>query len=153
MYDISSIYFAYKTNVNVQFEREVKVQMPAVTICANTSYLTKPEFMNQTLVSQSGSSISYLPLGQQLLNATISAQDFFNKCEVMKPISFEDKFTEDYIGCENISKIQESIDYNRKCFTLFSQINDQDDDKFRIDHDIILRDNAFPMYMIYLNNR
>ena len=101
-----------------------------------------------------GGKLKELPLGEQLVNATINGEQFFNMCQVMKPIALENKFTDDYIGCENISKIQETIDSSRKCFTLFSQINDQDDDDlFRIDHDIILRDNAFPLYQIHLNNK
>ena len=87
------------------------------------------------------------------LNATITGREFFNKCDVMKPISLEDRYSADYIGCENISQIQETIDFNRKCYTLFSQFDNQEEDKYRIDHDIILRDNAFPLYMIYLNNK
>lgn len=55
--DISSIYFSYETDVNVDFEREVMVQIPGVTICINSSltvredYITSrfPELLNSSL--------------------------------------------------------------------------------------------------------
>lgn len=162
VYDISSIYFSYSTTVSVKFEREVRVELPAVTICTNTSYVTRHDYMKRRFGDVlgnnsdqkwiSGHYLRNLTLGEQLKNATIRAEQFFRKCLVMKPISMEETFADDYIGCENISRIEETIDYNRKCFTMFSQLKNESDDNYRIDHDVILRDNNFPLYLFYMNH-
>ncbi len=159
--DISQIYFSYKTNVNVRFEREVMIQMPAITLCTNTSFVARqqylmqkfPNHLNETAQKWAfGKYLRKLSLKEQLLNATISPQQFFNSCSVMKPIAFEEKYDIDYIGCENVSQYQQYIDYHRKCFTIFSQLHNENNDNYIVDHDIILRDNGFPLYKIVLNN-
>ena len=152
--------------MNVQFEREAKVELPSITLCTNISYAARYDYLSSKYGQPSANfsdspdqkwlfneHLRRLPLREQLLNATITGHQFFNSCKVMKPISMEGLFVEDYIGCENISKVEESVDKHRKCFTLFSQNNGQNENNYRIDHDIILRDNAFPLYQIILNNR
>ena len=42
--DISNIYFSYETDVSVNFEREVMVQIPGVTICINSSLAVREDY-------------------------------------------------------------------------------------------------------------
>ena len=43
--DVSSIYFAYDTTVNVNFENEIVVQIPGITICTNLSLTVNEDYM------------------------------------------------------------------------------------------------------------
>lgn len=36
--DVSGIYFAYDTTINVNFEREIMVELPGITICTDVSW-------------------------------------------------------------------------------------------------------------------
>ena len=166
MCDISKLYFSYKTNVNIQFETEARVELPGVTLCTNTSYVIESEYLRQSFGShlvdteeRNGTTpamdryLRNLTLGEQLLNGTVGGKKFFKSCKVMKPISMDYNFTKDYIQCETISKYVESITYQRKCYTISSQLKGESDDNYRIDHDIAVQDNAFPLYFIHLNHK
>jgi len=61
-----------------------------------------------------------LPIHLQHKN-TISAIQFFDTCELPTPIGYQKGLTYNYkkINCSAISKIVETISYDRKCFTLF----------------------------------
>jgi hypothetical protein len=43
--DISKIYFSYETDVNVDFEREVMVQIPGMTVCINASLAAREDYI------------------------------------------------------------------------------------------------------------
>ena len=45
--DISKIYFNYETNVNVNFEREIMVSIPGVTICINVSHTIREDYIKE----------------------------------------------------------------------------------------------------------
>jgi len=65
--DISSIYFSYETDVNVDFEREAMVQIPGVSICINSTLTARedylvhkfPELVNATQIEVGGGTSQY----------------------------------------------------------------------------------------------
>jgi hypothetical protein len=67
-----------------------------------------------------------------------SAEEVFNNtCKVMKSMSF--KSSEFTIDCELISPIRQTIDYYFSCFTFFSQLNREENDKYIIDYDLSIK--------------
>ena len=97
--DISHIYFSYETTVNVQFKREVVVEMPAITLCTNISYVTRYEYLKDRYANELsnttdtdknkwifGEYLWKLSLEEQLMSGTIDSANFFNSCTVMKPM-------------------------------------------------------------------
>lgn len=164
--DISGIYFRYETDVHVNFEREAMVQLPGVTVCLNSSLTVRedfiasrfPEVVNSTAFANSkfhilGEQLRKLTLREQLYEATMGYREIFNSCMIMKPVAFEESTSDDYINCEQVAPILEYITYSKKCFFLSSQLEKQDPKRYLVDHDTTLRDNAFPLFQIKLNNR
>ncbi|XP_046912658.2 uncharacterized protein LOC124493606 [Dermatophagoides farinae] len=167
--DVSRIYFAYDTNVNVMFERETAVEIPGVTICMDLFKVANEEYLEEHYSKQLKQFAEYeekedkygayeklfknLTLYEILNNATHSSETVFNECRVIKPIAFEDQQKDDYINCTLISSIHESINDARKCFSIGLQLKNESDDLFHIDHDITIRDNGFPLYEIGLFNK
>ncbi|XP_027199513.2 uncharacterized protein LOC113793653 [Dermatophagoides pteronyssinus] len=165
--DVSRIYFAYDTNVNVMFERETKVEIPAITICMDLFKVANDEYIEENYSNQLkhfaenkvNKYSAYKKLFQNLTlyellnNATYSSEKVFNKCRIIKPIAIENNETDDYINCTFISPIHESLTDVKKCFSIGLQLNNQSDDYFYIDHDMTIRDNGFPLYQISLFNK
>jgi hypothetical protein len=158
---VSRLYFEYKTNVNVRFERERLVQMPAITICSNVTqtirrdYLMKrfPLYINK--ITEKWILTQYLrrlTIREQLLNATVSPHQFFNSCSVMKPIAYEDRHDIEYVDCKNISEYRQYINYYVKCFTIVSQLNNENNDNYIVDYDATVRDNGFQLFHLLLND-
>jgi len=81
----------------------------------------------------------------------------------MKPLAFEHYFpapnkyfnnTPGYMNCSLISPIHEYVTYSKKCFLIASELSyNLPPDHFIVDHDITLRDNGFPLFLIKLNNQ
>lgn len=80
-------------------------------------------------------------------------REIFNSCLIMKPVALEESTTEDYIDCEQVAPILEYITYVKKCFLISSQMSQENEKRYLVDHDTTLRDNAFPLFQINLNNR
>ncbi|OTF75638.1 degenerin-like protein [Euroglyphus maynei] len=128
--DVSRIYFAYDTNVNVMFEREIKVEIPGVTICANLGMIANEDYLRENYRSRLESMPEYperkyraykkllrnLTLDEQLNRATISAKQLFHECRIMTPIAFENS-TENidgFIPCSHVAPIHEFLTYSKK---------------------------------------
>nr|XP_046912508.1 uncharacterized protein LOC124493476 [Dermatophagoides farinae] len=163
---VSRIYFAYNTDMNVIFKRETKIDIPAITICSNISkmanevyllgkYSTKLKQMNeypQAKYLAYEKLLKNLTLNEQLNLATISAEQLFHHCKIVKPMAFERTIAGDYISCTDIVPIREFISLKKKCYSIGLQLNDESNDRFIIDHDTTIRDNGFPLMIIHLLN-
>ena len=93
--DISYLYFQYKTNINVRLVKESVVEMPALTICTNVSQTIRSDYLMNRFNNESHQrldkwtqtrQLQSFSLREQLLNATISSDQLFNSCSVLKPI-------------------------------------------------------------------
>ena len=169
--DISGVYFAYETTVSVQFKREVIVEMPALTICTNISYAANTTYLRHRYADQLSNItdspenkwifvqfIRNLTLNEQLMNATIGSHEFIDNCLVLQPIGITqvDRYAEDgYIRCKHVANVEESITYERKCFTIMSQNTSQlgNNANYRVDHNMMFRDNAFPLYSVVVYDK
>nr|XP_027199509.1 uncharacterized protein LOC113793650 [Dermatophagoides pteronyssinus] len=167
--DVSRIYFAYDTNVNVMFEREVKVEIPGITVCANLGMIANEDYLLEHYRSRLESMSEYperkyraykkllrnLTLDEQLNKATISHKQLFHECRIMTPIAFENS-TENkdgFMPCNHVAPIHEFLTYSKKCFSIGLQLNDEPNDRYIIDHDATVRDNGFPLFEIRLLNK
>lgn len=161
--DVSSIYFSYETNVNVDFERENMVEIPGVTICTNSTFTLSNEFIDKNYPNLTslyndhpakyyfrGKLLKNLTLNEQLNIATVDYKQIFNSCMIMKPLAFES--SEDYIECDEVAPIRQFITYYKKCYSIALQLNNEPSERYIVDHDTTLRDNGFPLFKIILNN-
>ncbi|KAF7492294.1 hypothetical protein SSS_08620 [Sarcoptes scabiei] len=168
--DVSGIYFAYDTTINVNFEREIMVELPGITICTDVSWTfakqyadNNTDFLDLLQSTNEESEFEFhdrvwkrlhnLTLSEQLNRATIDSKQFFNSCLIMKPIDFENVVDDDYVQCDQVSPIYQYITYSKKCFSIGLRLNNESVNRFRIDHDTNLRDNGFPLIQIRLNQR
>lgn len=71
----------------------------------------------------------------------------------MTPIAFEGNEQGDYLECSRLAPVREYLTYYKKCFFIASQLHDERSDKYKVDHDTVLRDNGFPLFQIKLNNK
>lgn len=71
----------------------------------------------------------------------------------MKTRFFEDQTSDDMINCSQVSPIAQYLNIYTKCFTVMSQLDDRNDDKYRIDHDISVSDNGFFLLEMILNKK
>lgn len=163
---VSRIYFAYNTNMNVIFERETKIDLPAITICTNITKLANENYLLKKYSSELQQSNEYpqakylaygklfknLTLNEQLNFATISTEQLFYQCKIVKPIAFERTTNEDYISCTDIVPIREFLTINKKCFSIGLQLNNESNDRFIIDHNTNVHDNKFSLMIIQLSN-
>ncbi|CAG2118424.1 unnamed protein product, partial [Medioppia subpectinata] len=157
----------YETTVSVVLEKAQVVELPSFTICTNISYAVDADYLrhrypNDTALANITDTeqnkwlfkpyLYNLTLEEQLLNGTIGANRFFNTCGVLKPRAVLSS-AEYYIECAWISPVVESINAEYKCFTMFSQNVSQlaDNDRYRVDHDVMFRDNAFPLTWFGMN--
>ncbi len=143
IYQISEIYFLYETTTYVKYEKEAKVSLPAITLCANKQYFVREECLkNLNLQKLKGNNTLqyYFNILSHLNNITIKEQfsaiyspkEIFNNvlnCFVMKTKNF----AEGYVNCDTITLIKMFIDYRHLCFNIFSQLNEELDDIYLAD--------------------
>ncbi|CAG2105146.1 unnamed protein product [Medioppia subpectinata] len=170
--DISVIYFRYETTVSTVLDIAQVVELPAITICTNVSYVVDADYLryrypNDTALAnitdtnenkwQYNQYLYNLTLEEQLLNGTIGANRFFNICGVRAPLALSNVSDRLYnhVHCTLVSPIVESINNYYKCFTLFNQNASQlaDSDRYRVDHDAEFRENKFSLFWFVLNTR
>ncbi|CAG2103926.1 unnamed protein product [Medioppia subpectinata] len=166
--NVSVIYFRYETTVSVVLEKAQVIELPSFTICTNVSYAIDADYLrhrypNDTALAnitdtnenkwQYNQYLSNLTLEEQLLNGTIGANRFFNECKVLIPRAMS--LSDTWIDCDLIAPVVQSISIQSKCFTMFSQNLSQlaDNDKYRVDHDVMFRDSAFALIWFGLNVR
>jgi hypothetical protein len=149
IYKICDNYFSYETNTYVRYEDEDKISLPAVTVCIRKNLLIREELLHH--FSPKELENRYSPLEESEIDAYLnnltvkeqfssiySAEEVFNNtCKVMKSMVF--KSSEFTIDCELISPVRQTIDYNFSCFTFFSQLNREENDKYIIDYDVNIK--------------
>lgn len=47
IYETSKIYFSYETTTKLEYDNEVKISLPAITICGLKQFYIRPEYMRQ----------------------------------------------------------------------------------------------------------
>ena len=92
--------------------------------------------------------LNKISIREQFL-ATLSYEEIFNNsCYVMKTIAFNQSV--DYLDCHEIASILTTIGYYWKCFRFFSQLSNQTDNKFLINHDVSTRENWKPIIYFHM---
>ncbi|XP_054157185.1 cytochrome P450 3A24-like [Oppia nitens] len=174
---ICQIYFSYKTTTFVDYDNIEEISLPAFTICFHKRDLLRQQYL--TNVSNNGNqkqSNDYNEkLDQLFINLTIRQQfqllqnwsDIVDNCNIYKPqqlintIINNNNTTNSYhntqlnrVDCHQISKIRQSIDFSRSCFTLFSQSPNQtiNDKQFIVDNDMAFNDLAQSLFYIKLKD-
>jgi hypothetical protein len=113
--------------------------MPAFNICSSNHHFVRKEFFNIIFKNDSNSRIDNTTKIANYLNklsikdqfrALQSAQEIIEKCRVMKTKGFN--LTNNCLHCYEISAIRMSINYYTLCFTILSQVNGEQDDKYSI---------------------
>lgn len=143
--ELTTLYYKYPTVVNVKLEKEMVIELPSMTICVSMLF-TKTALMekygkqikaemesigwtdtqNNTL-DLNGSKIfekySELALKQikieGLFGMSAKESDFIS-CNLSLPLLENSERGSD---CQSVSKVIESFNSNGKCFTYFSQLN------------------------------
>jgi len=91
-----------------------------------------------------------LPISEQFNVVFSSKQMFQNKCFVLRTTALNK--SDEYVSCETISKIRISVSLNRLCYTLFSQINKEVDDRYLVEYDVNTGNFDKHLILIYLSN-
>ena len=118
-FKLSQIYFTYETSTNVKYESESYVELPAITICyKKLNQLKEGDPWHAKYADYDG--FNKLTIGDQL--------EHLDELPV-RLISCDVAYTK---RCHDISYITWYITDKVYCFTLFSQLNNQTDDMFKV---------------------
>jgi hypothetical protein len=140
--EICVIYFSYQTTTDVRYKEELKVSLPAISICIPKEFmfdlrLTSSISPNETIKSLNSEKIlnylNKLTIKEQfknLLNIDVVLND---KCFVLA--SNKSNGNKYYVNCKKITPFRKSINSVSYCFTLFSQLNGENDENYLIDYD------------------
>ncbi|CAG2104716.1 unnamed protein product [Medioppia subpectinata] len=150
---------ACEGTVSVVLETVEVIELPAFTICTHVSNVINWEYLrhrypNDTKLANITDTVEHnwqyweylmnLTLEEQLLNGTIDANRFFKACKVLQPRALS--LSVQYVNCPLVAPVVESISETVKCFTMFSQnVKMSDNDQYRVDHDVMFRDNSFSL--------
>jgi hypothetical protein len=143
-YKICENYFSFEINTYVRYEDEDKISLPAITVCIKKHFLIREKYLSQ--FSSREESLNYTAIdlylntltNKEQFNAIYSAKEVFNNsCNVMKTMAFNGSQIQ--IKCDLISPIRQSIDYYKSCFTFFSQLNGENNDRYYIDYDLSIK--------------
>jgi hypothetical protein len=143
--ELATLYYKYPTVVNVKLEKEMIIELPSMTICVSM-FSTKSGLMvkyrkqiereilaisateseNKTIelnASKIFEKYSDLALKQikiaNLFDMSISESNFIS-CNLSLPLLVK---PERGFACHHVSAVIESFNSNGKCFTYFSQLN------------------------------
>ncbi len=142
---IGENYFSHETTTYARYEDEVMLSLPAITICIRKNFLvknlseissedTKTIIFNDSRINEFLNKLSV----KRQFSLIYSAKEIFNNsCQVLKPIFSID--TNSYVKCESISPVRQSIDYFQSCFTFFSQLNEENNDRYVIEYDVRIK--------------
>jgi len=158
VYWVCEIYFSYQTTTDVRYENEAIISLPAITLCTKKIFFIREEYLKQNNANYSEEDLkndekmneylNQLPINEQF-KVLYSTQEVFRRnCLVMKTIGFDKGRRE--LDCNQISPIRSSIDVHNICFTFFSQLNGEPDQRYLVDYDTKFRENWFAMIRIGL---
>ena len=145
VHDLIVRYLKYETITEITYESDAIYPLPGITICTNKKYLLKDEYLTKVLPNgfdKISMEDRYWIIEAYLNNLTISEQykllltpDEFlkNKCRVDNTMAFN--FSYEFVPCNNISSYNYSIGRVPYCFTLFSQLNGEPDERYLYNYD------------------
>ena len=147
---ICEIYFSYKTTISMSFENISEISLPAVSLCVEKSFLLKSQHFIQLSLNQSDRSPQTIQKIRRFINSkTIrgqmevmySKEYVFRKsssesCAVLRPKGISSEKVDDFVDCEEVSPIITSMDIYSMCFTFFSQLEEQQEDRYVIDYSV-----------------
>ena len=142
---ICEIYFSYETTVSMSYENSLQISLPSISVCFDKQFVIKPEFYEQMRAKNMFSEnevndrqmiVEFMNENQtmrQQIEVMYNFEDIFNNsCRVLTTIGIN--FTEDYISCQMVSKIRQSVDYKWNCFSLLSQLDEEPDERYIADY-------------------
>jgi hypothetical protein len=140
------IYLSYETITEAKYETETIISLPAITLCASKAYFIKKEFglkyfpNGKTSIHEIKDILNKLKIKDQF-ESLFSSEEVSNMigCSVMQTMAFNISNTlniTNRLKCEEISAVKISINFERYCFTLFSQMNGESDDRYLINYDV-----------------
>jgi hypothetical protein len=139
IYEISVIYFSYETTTDVRYEDEVMIELPAFTFCVPKVFMARIEYLKQSTnkstktLEDMHKYLNKLTLKEQF-KALYSAEElFYESCFVKRTYALNN--SEKYVDCHLVSEVKIIINNDNLCVRLFSQMNGESDDKYRIDYD------------------
>jgi hypothetical protein len=150
IYQISAIYLSYETTTLVRYENEPKISLPAITVCSDKQNFLKFDYIrkinrNSTKLNENQlirilRKLNKLTIKEQF-KVLLSAEEISEiiGCYVLRNKPINNTYLGTYHECKNLSPIKISISFDKYCFTLFSQLREESDDRFLIDFDISTR--------------
>ena len=131
IYDMSKIYFSYRTSTNVKYKTNSRIELPGITICYNKldqlingQLKSKLNRKSHDFGQSALDDMNKLSIKQQLSEFELYPVKL-NKCEVLKNY-------QDYMPCSEITNLTTSFDKNFFCFSIFGQLSGQSDENFTI---------------------
>jgi len=144
-YELATLYYKYPTVVNVKLEKEMIIELPSMTVCVSILFtksglkakygkqiekemaaISSSELSNKTIelnASKIFEKYSDLAAKQikisNLFNMSVSEWNFIS-CNLSLPLLVK---PERGFACHQVSAVIESFNSNRKCFTYFSKLN------------------------------
>ncbi|CAG2108183.1 unnamed protein product, partial [Medioppia subpectinata] len=121
--NVSVIYFRYETTVSVVLKKAQVVELPSFTICTNISYAVDADYLRHRY-----------PNDTALANITDTNENKWQYNQYLYNLTLEEQLLNGTIGAnrQNLSQLA-------------------DNEKYRVDHDVMFRDNAFALIWFVLN--
>jgi len=139
IYQISYAYFSFKTITSVNYVFERRISLPAVTLCFSKQYILRKDYIidkfpNETDTNSTGSILTNylnkLSIRQQF-EGTLTFEEIIKNCSIAKTIHIDSD--SDFIDCNRITPIRSFLNFQLKCFTLFSQFGNESNDRFLVE--------------------
>lgn len=126
--EVSNIYFSYQSIVNVRFDFNKFIDLPAITLSSRKQNLIDYEYLKRNFPNQSDyiKVFNSLNVHQQHL-ATFSAKSIIHKCMLF----YYGKNTfKMWVPCDQVSRIKYHFTEQYKYYTIFSQYENDTDERF-----------------------
>ena len=142
-------YFSFETLTTVRYINEMRISLPGITICFDKIHALREDFKQKHSFKSNESQkmkdiLDQMTVEQQFIE-TISFKEFTNNsCKVIRPIF--SKSSKPRINCERITPATKSIDTYNICFTLFSQLNSESNDRYVVDIELYLNSQVFRLF-------
>jgi hypothetical protein len=157
---IIKFYLSYETITEAKYETETIISLPAITLCASKSLFIKEEFYlkyfpnGKASIREVEGILNKMKIKDQFeaLHSTKEVSKMIG-CTVMQTMAFNISNIlniTNRLKCEEISAVRISINFERCCFTLFSQMNGESDDRYLIDYDVSTRHFEKSLVKIYI---
>ena len=141
-------YFSFETLTTVRYINELRLSLPGITICLPKIQAIREGFKQKYPNITKNEELSNLTVREQF-DATLSFQEITNNsCMVLKTLFSNSSNSS--IPCEDITPVRKSLDYFFVCFTIFSQLSGESDERYIVDIDSFVNSQEYQLLSTWI---